>query len=273
MALEAVRIADVAVEALRTFVNKAGVFLNPKYAELKEELIKIIELIKEWLGIEEEGAAKGLKAVDKTFEESKELTELEAKADESMVKDAEKDANDEIRKEEPASEGKEKEKVLIEAKVITKVAQEINLPLSTLMTELNLLHAKHPSVTFGSKPWGEPGIYEIRMFGSDFSVDREFKEIHVPYKRIDPKSSAGWKSINVEDSKHFFSGIVDNYMQQATKFTITGADKVNRFLYQLKGSLRGTDGIFEWIVEVNGDVTHRVFIPGGKVTGIPNKWK
>ena len=55
MALEAVRIADVAVEALRTFVNKAGVFLNPKYAELKEELIKIIELIKEWLGIEKEG--------------------------------------------------------------------------------------------------------------------------------------------------------------------------------------------------------------------------
>jgi hypothetical protein len=35
---------------------------------------------------------------------------------------------------------------------------------------------------------------------------------------------------------------------------------------------RGQLGIFEWIVEVGGNVTHRVFIPGGKVTGIPNIW-
>jgi hypothetical protein len=56
LALEAVRVADVAVDALRVFVEKADIFLDTKYAELKEELLKIIELIKEWLGIEEEGA-------------------------------------------------------------------------------------------------------------------------------------------------------------------------------------------------------------------------
>ena len=56
LALEAVRVADVAVEALAKFVEKADIFLDTKYAELKEELLKIIELIKEWLGIEEEGA-------------------------------------------------------------------------------------------------------------------------------------------------------------------------------------------------------------------------
>jgi hypothetical protein len=55
LALEAVRVADVAVEALAKFVEKADIFLDTKYAELKEELLKIIELIKEWLGIEKEG--------------------------------------------------------------------------------------------------------------------------------------------------------------------------------------------------------------------------
>ena len=59
LALEAVRVADVAVEALRVFVEKADIFLDTKYAELKEELLKIIELIKEWLGIEKEGAEAG----------------------------------------------------------------------------------------------------------------------------------------------------------------------------------------------------------------------
>jgi hypothetical protein len=31
-------------------------------------------------------------------------------------------------------------------------------------------------------------------------------------------------------------------------------------------------GIYEWIVETGGNVTHRVFIPNGKVSSILNKW-
>ncbi|MFV0237433.1 MAG: hypothetical protein ACK5HU_02715 [Flavobacteriales bacterium] len=43
-------------------------------------------------------------------------------------------------------------------------------------------------------------------------------------------------------------------------------------MYQIEGSLRGTEGIFEWLVETRGILTHRVFIPGGTITGKPNVW-
>ncbi len=82
--------------------------------------------------------------------------------------------------------------------------------------------------------------------------------------------SAAYKSLNVDDAQHFFSNIVDNYASQATKFGLKGGDGVVRDLYQIGGSLRGRSGIFEWIVE-GSKVTHRRFIPGGTINGIPNQ--
>lgn len=42
----------------------------------------------------------------------------------------------------------------------------------------------------------------------------------------------------------------------------------NGTLYQLQGSLNGTVGRFEWIIQ-NQQVTHRMFVPGGGINGIP----
>ena len=85
LALEAVRVADVAVEALAKFVEKADIFLDTKYAELKEELLKIIELIKEWLGIEEEGAAKSLKTADNALDEGKAVSKVNSHANKNII--------------------------------------------------------------------------------------------------------------------------------------------------------------------------------------------
>lgn len=66
-----------------------------------------------------------------------------------------------------------------------------------------------------------------------------------------------------EDAYHVFSDIVDNYAGYATKNSIS-----NGTLYQLEGSLNGVAGRFEWIVQ-NQAVTHRMFVKGGALNGIP----
>lgn len=54
-------------------------------------------------------------------------------------------------------------------------------------------------------------------------------------------------------------------------FTITGGDGVKRSLLQTTGSFNGKDGIFEFIYEKTGYITHQRFIEGVDVTGVPNK--
>ena len=46
-----------------------------------------------------------------------------------------------------------------------------------------------------------------------------------------------------------------------------GASKV----YQLKRSLNGVYGKFEWVVPNLGGVSHRMFLPNGTINGIPSK--
>ena len=45
-----------------------------------------------------------------------------------------------------------------------------------------------------------------------------------------------------------FPDIVDNYVNYGKKYTLAGGDGKNRTLIQLRGSLNGQAGIFEWIV-------------------------
>ncbi|MGL4316604.1 MAG: hypothetical protein ACRCTL_08320 [Pseudomonas sp.] len=82
-------------------------------------------------------------------------------------------------------------------------------------------------------------------------------------------------SANKKDTLHSFNDIIDNYAGDAKKFEIPtkgpgGQIARTSDLYQIEGSLNGEDGIFEWIVD-SGNVTHRRFIPNGKITGFPNQ--
>ena len=67
---------------------------------------------------------------------------------------------------------------------------------------------------------------------------------------------------------HGFNDIIDNYAGQAKKTTLSNGAS----LYQIEGSMNGTVGRFEWIVDPKlGGVSHRMFIPNGKITGVPTK--
>jgi hypothetical protein len=77
------------------------------------------------------------------------------------------------------------------------------------------------------------------------------------------------------DGQHSFNDIVDNYAGEATRFDIPtkgpgGSIVRTSELRQIQGSNNGTKGVFEWIID-QGNVTHRRFIPGGRVTGLPNQ--
>lgn len=74
------------------------------------------------------------------------------------------------------------------------------------------------------------------------------------------------------DPDHAFPDIVDNFAGLAERFAIEGGDGKVRLLLQLKGSLNGIPGIFEWIVDPDESlgVVHRRFIRHGRITGKPN---
>ncbi len=60
---------------------------------------------------------------------------------------------------------------------------------------------------------------------------------------------------------HGFPRIVDNYARYGTKAFITGNDGLNRIKISMNGSYKGRTGHFEWIIEADQLINHRIFIP------------
>jgi hypothetical protein len=60
---------------------------------------------------------------------------------------------------------------------------------------------------------------------------------------------------------HGFPLEVDNSAGLGRQTTIKGGDGVSRTKVELDGSYNGQQGRFEWIVEPNGTVNHRLFVP------------
>jgi hypothetical protein len=73
------------------------------------------------------------------------------------------------------------------------------------------------------------------------------------------------------DAEHRAASFVTDTAGEGQHTTIVGGDQVPRNLTQVEGEMNGRSGIFEWIVDEKGNLTHQRFIPGGVRTGFPNQ--
>jgi len=60
-------------------------------------------------------------------------------------------------------------------------------------------------------------------------------------------------------------------LMEGKVFTLKGGDGVERKLLQAEGSFNDKKGIYEYIYDKQGNVTHQRFIENGKITGLPNQ--
>lgn len=67
------------------------------------------------------------------------------------------------------------------------------------------------------------------------------------------------------------SYVIDMIPERGRVFTIKGNDGKSYNLTQMEGQVDGRAGVFEWLVDSSGQLTHQRFIPDGRITGMPNQ--
>ncbi len=63
------------------------------------------------------------------------------------------------------------------------------------------------------------------------------------------------------------SFVPESQLASGETFSIIGGDGVQRTLLQVCGEVNGETGIFEYLLDPNGTITHQLFKPGGIIDG------
>ncbi|RJL48334.1 VENN motif pre-toxin domain-containing protein, partial [Pectobacterium carotovorum] len=121
----------------------------------------------------------------------------------------------------------------------------------------------NPRVGAGEKGTGSGN--KIDQLPNKVVTDIDGKEISIYPDKIKPTATQEFPSV---PKSHGFNDIVDNYAGSAVKTPLSNGAT----LYQLEGSLNGVPGRFEWILDPKlGGVSHRMFVSGGTINGVPSK--
>ena len=82
-----------------------------------------------------------------------------------------------------------------------------------------------------------------------------------PYSNITYTPKVMAQMSNTSDPYHAFPSIIDSYIPYGSSSTLIGGDGVMREYISFPGSINGTDGFFEYILEPDGTCNHRLFRP------------
>ncbi|EGO8079895.1 T7SS effector LXG polymorphic toxin [Enterococcus faecalis] len=75
-----------------------------------------------------------------------------------------------------------------------------------------------------------------------------------------------------DDSSHrAASFITEEQLAKGRVTSFTGSDNKSYSILQINEDFNGLDGIYEYILDSTGKITHQRFIEGGKITGFPNQ--
>jgi len=66
------------------------------------------------------------------------------------------------------------------------------------------------------------------------------------------------------------SHLSQEQLARGQTFNVTGGDGINRTLLQVTGELNGRAGVFEFLIQPNGTISHQLFKPGGIINGLIN---
>lgn len=79
-------------------------------------------------------------------------------------------------------------------------------------------------------------------------------------------------ALSKSDAAHRSASFLTKEQLAAGKvYNLRGGDGIQRSLLQVSGEMNGNKGIFEYILTPEGDISHQLFIKGGKYTGYPNQ--
>lgn len=97
------------------------------------------------------------------------------------------------------------------------------------------------------------------------------------------KLKGDYASKEIINAERIGSGLKDDPLHRSASFlteeqlakgrvtSFTGGDGKSYSVLQSQGKLNGLDGIYEYVLDSTGKITHQRFIDGGKITGFPNQ--
>ncbi|NGX56373.1 MAG: hypothetical protein K1060chlam5_00611 [Candidatus Anoxychlamydiales bacterium] len=99
-------------------------------------------------------------------------------------------------------------------------------------------------------------VRDVKIFKSKLSKNNPLEGTFYRKKVLD-QMKLNPKTGNTD--YHGFPKIVDNYAKYGKIEKVLGRDGIFRTKISLKGSYKDKDGFFEWIVEPNNSINHRIF--------------